>query len=178
MNFEEYTKKATRTDLEDYSEAKKRANKVKSNLKSLLETIKESGSLLDKIKKHVFYNKEIILHKSSNKQYKELSNSDVRVIHCIIGIVTEAAELSDIAIKLLTEGSIDYVNLIEEIGDCAWYLALGVDECNKFLCSDIDVLEVNIQKLKQRYPSKFTEKDAVNRNITKERKTLKKHINA
>lgn len=179
MNFREYIQKAKRTDLEDYSDANSRTDDcIKFHLKLLFEEIKESGYLLDKIKKFIFYNKEIKLPTLHKEQYANLSNSDIRIIHCIIGILTEAAELSEIAVKLLTDGRVDYINLIEEIGDCAWYSALGIDECSKILKSDIDVLNINIEKLKQRYPCKFTEENAIDRNISKEAETLKKHINA
>jgi hypothetical protein len=55
----------------------------------------------------------------------------------------------------------------EEVGDCLWYLAL--------LCNAVGIpmeraMEGNLAKLKARFPHKFTEEAAANRDPTAERK--------
>lgn len=100
--------------------------------------------------------------------------SVVRLTHATLGIVSEAGEFAD-AIKkhVFANKPLDFVNLIEEIGDMFWYFAVVADE---FGFSFIDIMNANIAKLKLRYPEKFTEEDSANRNVINERKLLEKEI--
>jgi NTP pyrophosphatase (non-canonical NTP hydrolase) len=93
-----------------------------------------------------------------------------RLIHYGMGMVTEAGEFIDMLKKHMMYGKpLDRTNLIEEIGDLAWYMARACDE----LCIDFEeVLRRNIEKLKTRYPEKFTEDKALNRDLEKEREVL------
>lgn len=94
----------------------------------------------------------------------------IRLLHAAIGINTEAGELLDTLKKHLWYGKeIDEVNLIEEVGDLCWYVEVLLDALN---ASMDNVRRLNIDKLKRRYPTKFTEKDALIRNLEKERKAL------
>ncbi len=94
----------------------------------------------------------------------------VRLLHAAMGLCTEAGEFMDMLKKHILYGKpLDEVNLKEELGDKLWYTALALDE----LKSTFDaVMETNIEKLRARYPNKFTESDALNRNLDKERKIL------
>lgn len=95
-----------------------------------------------------------------------------RVIHAAMGISTEANEILDAVKKTLFYGKpLDKVNLKEEIGDCFWYLALLADELG---VSFEEVMETNINKLKARYPEKYTDDLAINRDTDKEYEILKK----
>lgn len=100
----------------------------------------------------------------------------LRVLHATMGLSTEAGELLDAMKKYIFYGkSLDIVNLQEELGDIFWYAAILADAC-QFTFED--TMEKNIAKLKARYPNKFTEKDAVIRNLDEERRILegeKKH---
>ena len=74
---------------------------------------------------------------------------------------------------------LDLVNLAEECGDVFWYLALCISTLAELMGRDPAELEqsikqINIAKLKARYPEKFTETDAVIRNLTAERDILDK----
>lgn len=92
--------------------------------------------------------------------------------HAAMGMVTEAAEFTDMLKKSIFYGKpLDKVNLKEEIGDLLWYAALAL----RALDSDFEsVMERNIEKLKARYPLKFTEENAVCRDLEKEREILEK----
>ncbi len=95
-----------------------------------------------------------------------------RVIHAAMGISTEANEILDAVKKTLFYGKpLDKVNLKEEIGDCFWYLALLASELD---VSFEEVMETNIAKLKARYPEKYTDELAINRDTSKEYEILKK----
>ena len=76
------------------------------------------------------------------------------LINGVMGLCGEAGEAIDIVKKHLAQGhALDRDGLIKELGDVAWYLAetatalgVGLDE----------VLERNIEKLKNRYPEGFS----------------------
>ena len=79
-----------------------------------------------------------------------------RTLHAVAGIVTEAGELQDALKKHLFYGRpLDRTNLIEELGDLMWYVALLCDELREPGEEDganvlADVLTRNIAKLKAR----------------------------
>lgn len=106
----------------------------------------------------------------------------MRLLHCAMGLTTEVGELMDILKRHLFYGTpIDFVHIKEEFGDLEWYTALGYDVLVNKLedLSRGNVREViqgmNIAKLQKRYPEKFTEHHAVNRDLETERKTLEEH---
>ena len=94
----------------------------------------------------------------------------IRLIHAAMGMVTESAELMDMLKKHIFYGKpMDLVNAKEEVGDNQWYVGLAVDVMRTTMN---DVMTVNINKLKLRYPEKFTEHNATNRNVAIERQFL------
>jgi NTP pyrophosphatase (non-canonical NTP hydrolase) len=94
----------------------------------------------------------------------------VRLLHAAMGLCTEAGEFMDMLKKHILYGKpLDEVNLKEELGDKLWYAALALDELKSTF---EQVMETNITKLRARYPNRFTEQDALNRNLDKERKIL------
>jgi NTP pyrophosphatase (non-canonical NTP hydrolase) len=92
------------------------------------------------------------------------------LVHASMGLVTEAGEFQDMIKKHLYYGRVlDVVNLKEEIGDVLWYCAIALEA----LGTDFEsVMQTNIDKLKTRYPEKFTEKSANNRDLDTERQIL------
>lgn len=50
-----------------------------------------------------------------------------RLYHAALGISTEVSEMYD-AVEGVAECSIDRVNLLEEIGDAHWYIAIAADD--------------------------------------------------
>jgi len=96
----------------------------------------------------------------------------LRTLHGVVGIQTEAGELMDAIKKFIFYGKdLDLVNMKEELGDLFWYIALLCDNLN---LTFEEIWETNIEKLKARYGDKFNEEDALNRNLGKERKILEK----
>jgi NTP pyrophosphatase (non-canonical NTP hydrolase) len=94
------------------------------------------------------------------------------LIHASMGLVTEAGEFQDMIKKHLYYGrELDEVNLKEEVGDLLWYCAIALNA----LGTDFEtVMQTNIDKLKARFPEKFTEEKANSRNLEKEREILEK----
>jgi len=91
-------------------------------------------------------------------------------LHMVLGMQTEVAEIADVYKKNIAyKKLIDYVNIKEELGDAMWYIA---NLCNMHGWDLRDILDTNIAKLEARYPEKFTEEQALNRNLTVERNIL------
>lgn len=94
------------------------------------------------------------------------------VLHAIMGCVTEAGEMMDQLKRHLIYGApLDTVNLLEEAGDLQWYVALLL----RTLDSSFDeVHQKNIDKLRARFPHKFTEEGALKRDLPAERAVLER----
>jgi NTP pyrophosphatase (non-canonical NTP hydrolase) len=91
-------------------------------------------------------------------------------LHMVIGISTEAGELLDAYKKHFAYGKeLDKVNVGEEIADILWYIS---NLCRLLNIDLEEMLQRNIDKLKARYPEKFTQENAINRDLNVERKIL------
>lgn len=80
----------------------------------------------------------------------------------VLGINGEAGEIADLVKKNVFQGhSLQKHDLIEEVGDCLWYLAILCEGLNANL---EDVAQANIDKLMKRYPNGFENKKSLERN--------------
>lgn len=92
----------------------------------------------------------------------------VRINHAVVGLAGEVGELAQLLERWVYYGqSLPIPDVEEEVGDCLWYIAL--------LCNAVGIpmeraMEGNLAKLKARFPHKFTEEAAANRDPTAERK--------
>lgn len=94
------------------------------------------------------------------------------LLHGAIGLATEAGELLDALKRAMYYGArLDRTNIIEELGDLEWYLALIREALG---VSQDDVQRINIEKLTARYPERFTSDGALNRDLTRERAVLER----
>lgn len=99
-----------------------------------------------------------------------LSSHEQDVTHMVYGMLTEIGELADAYKKHMAYGKhLDKVNILEELGDIMWYWA-GL--CTIEGLDPSEVLMTNIYKLAKRYPEKFDESNAINRNLEAEREIL------
>ena len=75
------------------------------------------------------------------------------ILQGVMGLNGEAGEAIDIVKKYLFQGhDLDNHHLALELGDVAWYVAQAADA----LGYDLEtILQMNIDKLKRRYPVKF-----------------------
>lgn len=98
---------------------------------------------------------------------------DRRMLHAAMGLVTEAAELMD-AIKKATfySAALDHTNIVEEMGDLCYYLALM---CDVQGISLNDVMAANAAKLRARYGAGFTVEAAAARDVERERLCIEEH---
>jgi NTP pyrophosphatase (non-canonical NTP hydrolase) len=100
----------------------------------------------------------------------EEEHETMRLLHAAMGMCTEAGEAQDALKRHFFYGAeLDPVNLQEEIGDMLWYCA---QMCSALGVSMEKIMERNIAKLRARYPDRFNEEDAVNRDLKKERDVL------
>lgn len=135
----------------------------------------EAGRMLDLAKRECFYTKKPdakrnseyieftlqMFHKAIELQDRGITFADLkiphRLLHALIGMATEVAELWEAVMKSAIEDKpIDLDNLREEFGDLEWYPALGRDEAEKMdgyrgRFSQKAIQEANIAKLEERY---------------------------
>ena len=86
-----------------------------------------------------------------------------KLLNACLGLAGECGEVCDIVKKHLYQGhELDVDHLIEEAGDCAWYLA----ELAAGLDISLDtIFRLNIDKLKRRYPDGFSAERSINREV-------------
>lgn len=84
------------------------------------------------------------------------------LVNGVMGLAGESGECVDIVKKALFQGhALDKKHLAEELGDVAWYLAV----CAHAIDYDLEsVLQMNVDKLRKRYPTGFDSNRSVNRN--------------
>ena len=100
-----------------------------------------------------------------------------RLLHAGIGMSTEAGEFIDQLKKHIFYGrELQPDNLVEELGDLMWYVAVAISAVNARMGWNLtlsDVLTANIEKLRRRYPSQFTEEEANMRDVDAEMSVLR-----
>ena len=90
----------------------------------------------------------------------ELGAKDV-LINGVMGLCGESGEAIDIVKKHLAQGHpLDREALAKELGDVAWYLAETAHAIGYPL---EDILQMNIDKLRKRYPEGFDAEASRNR---------------
>lgn len=109
-------------------------------------------------------------HKSYDHVAARFTPSMSRLTHAALGLSTEANEFCDQLKKHLIYGKeLDKVNLIEELGDLCWFIAMACDELGT---NFEEIQQININKLKARYGEKYSDDKALNRNLSNERNIL------
>lgn len=79
----------------------------------------------------------------------------------VMGLCGESGECIDMVKKFLHQGhELDHEALAKELGDVAWYLAVTAHAIGY----DLDtVFQMNIEKLKKRYPDGFSADKSIHR---------------
>lgn len=89
----------------------------------------------------------------------DISDSD-REKHALHGIVSEAGEIHGLYQKVYQGHTIDKEHAKKELGDLMWFIAEYAD-ANGWKLSDI--MQMNIDKLKARYPQGFDSEKSLHR---------------
>ncbi len=146
----------------------------------------EAAADLDRYKKLIFYGEDktknrlndfvtvfdkdgddLIIKLACANNEKSIEKSK-HILHALLGVMTEAGELAE-ALEIAFRTGFDHVNLLEESGDIKWYLAMLA----RALGNEWDADEKrNIEKLRKRFPEKFTETHANERDLVGEREIL------
>lgn len=84
-----------------------------------------------------------------------------RLLQGLLGLSGESGECLDLLKKHLFQGhELDHKHLAKELGDVAWYLAVSAAA----LGYDLEtILQMNIDKRKERYPKGFDSEKSQNR---------------
>lgn len=76
------------------------------------------------------------------------------LLNAALGLCGESGEVADIVKKHRFQGhDIDIEHISKELGDVAWYLAVGAYSIGYSLET---ILQMNVDKLKARYPDGFS----------------------
>ena len=91
---------------------------------------------------------------------KEIPEDQI-IINACLGLSGEVGEVNDLIKKHLFQGHpLNKDDLINELGDIAWYLAEAATALNISL---EEILLKNIEKLKKRFPDGFSTEKSINR---------------
>ncbi len=99
------------------------------------------------------------------KEYQELAkltakkfdNPDLEIATWGLGVTGEAGDVASCIKKTFAHKNDVREGIKENLGDMLWYSAMI---CNFFNWNMDEILNMNIEKLKKRYPSGFTIEDA------------------
>lgn len=132
------------------------------------------GKMADNLKRRLFYGQEGLATNFcaidlSPEQLHRLEEM-IRPIHAFLGLFGECEEIAKVIGDYIVNGTKpDDLNCEEEAGDFLWYL-------NQWLsCFGSNIPKAakrNIAKLRKRYPNKFSEQAAQNRDVAAERAAM------
>lgn len=89
------------------------------------------------------------------------TDEESKIIWCAMGLAGEAGEASEVIKKgIFHQHGLDRQKLLEELGDCLWYIAAL---CNRLNVPIEAVMQRNLDKLRLRYPNGFTPEDSKRR---------------
>ena len=75
------------------------------------------------------------------------------LLNGVLGLCGESGEVADIVKKATFQGhDLDTAHIAKELGDVAWYLAVAANSIGYDLET---IMQMNIDKLKKRYPEGF-----------------------
>ena len=183
--MQEYLEGSARTTA--HTEVRDDIYPTHNKLANDIVTLISNGQIADLMKRSLFYKEaqaktqeradgykadNIALYQSIEKMdlNRKFGTVEIDIAHAALGLMSEAAEVLEEIVKAFVEGRpFDLTNLREEAGDVLWYEAL-------LLRSVESTFEAegarNLNKLKKRYPEKFTSEDALNRDLAGEQKVL------
>lgn len=192
MTLQEYSQLALRTFSNGSKEAGGRYDDLHTgqmsalltgNLLQFLRTMELVGKKADLWKRGLYYGKfpegktiQVLAAipdiYALTPTMQRVSKPEVRdVVHALLGAIGEAAESAEWLLQYLRGEITEEVfmkRIAEESGDLLWYTNLQAHTVSTLPA----VAETNINKLRVRYPQKFTTELAVNRNLQAEEEAL------
>ena len=87
----------------------------------------------------------------------------LNIVNGALGLTGEAGEVADLVKKSIYQGHVlDIDHLALELGDVAWYIAIMAESIGMDLET---VLQMNVDKLKNRYPEGFDSECSQHRKV-------------
>ena len=87
--------------------------------------------------------------------------SNGMLINAALGLCGESGEVADMVKKATFQGhELDKEHLAKELGDVAWYIAVGAQAIGYDLET---ILQMNVDKLRSRYPDGFNSEQSLHR---------------
>ena len=83
-----------------------------------------------------------------------------RMHHAIFGLTSEAGEAAGILQKMYQGHEFDREHMAKELGDCLWMIA---EACTAIDMTMEEVMQLNIDKLRARYPEGFSAERSLHR---------------
>lgn len=148
-----------------------------------LRNVIAAAELLDGLKKLMFYGKPVqpglwdvlgVPRIAEVEAFNDIAPRQFKnILHGVVGKITEAGEAAECLLKALVTGDLDTTNLKEEVGDGLWYDALILDALDSNFT--LEMLRV-IAKLRKRFPEKYGDDLAINRDHDAERVVLENDV--
>lgn len=88
------------------------------------------------------------------------NNNEEKIKHGVLGLCSEAGEVSGLFQKVYQGHALDVEHLKKELGDCLWMIA---EICDGYGFTMDEVMQMNIDKLKARYPEGFSADKSLHR---------------
>lgn len=86
---------------------------------------------------------------------------DLGLVNWALGLAGEAGEYADLVKKAVFHGhELDRDKALKELGDALWYIARAAHQHGSTLA---DVAEMNVRKLRARYPNGWSSEDSIAR---------------
>lgn len=174
MDSNTYLRDSSRTVSTQYHQELVTANEIDFMLQAVL----AAGAWADRVKRGLFYGSAFAPRTGGGSTTSSVHKPELAdLLHAVLGCVTESAEMAEHLLDVLRgKKALDVVNVVEEIGDIEWYVALAL----RFTGAQDhgDAWTRNIAKLRARFPDKFTEEAAVTRDLVAERAVLETPIAA
>lgn len=113
--------------------------------------------LCEKISEHIEVTEDVCHEILIHNKYIDLGG----IINASFGLSGEVGELNDILKKWIFHGHLpDVIAVVKELGDILWYVALM---CESLKIPMEEVMGMNIDKLKARYPEGFDPEKSLHR---------------
>lgn len=168
MNSDEYLKASARTAATKIHPDVIDVDDFKTTMYQSIET----SQWIDDFKKGLFYRKTANLDEPLFQGHMEdFEDVPHDVLHGILGTVTESGELMELLRDNFVRGfELDEIKLKDEIGDLLWYVAMLL---RHYGWTFEEVFDMNIAKLRARFPDRFDEERARSKDAELEYRTIR-----
>lgn len=95
------------------------------------------------------------------RTYAGSDDAEEKLLLAALGLAGETGEVVDHIKKFRCQGhDLDCEHLAMELGDVLWYIGLA---CDVLGCTLEDLIDLNVQKLRKRYPNGFESARSIHR---------------